>query len=90
MRRLTSTEVNLKKDVTEAFNLFLKASEDVFSYYWSILNLKGDSILDSELLFGFVVVNDSWFQRLLLYFDYFSDGLILKSVFVFVFPFLYN
>ena len=33
MRRLTSTEVNLKKDVTEAFNLFLKASEDVFSYY---------------------------------------------------------
>ena len=81
MRRLTSTEVNLTKDVTEAFNLFLKASEDVFSYYWSILNLKGDSILDSELLFGFVVVNDSWFQRLLFYFDYFSDGLILKSVF---------
>ena len=40
--------------------------------------------------FGFFLLNDFKFRSLLLYYDCFSDSLVLKLVSVFVFPFLYN
>ena len=75
---------------TEALTPFLELVKTCVHVFEVFVICEVIAYLAARMLFGFVVVNDIQFQSLLLYFDCFSDGSILKLIFVFFFPFLYN